>query len=407
MTNGVPSVDILKKYADVLIKFALWGGKGVKPKEKVCLQVAESAKPMLAPLVQAVLEAGAYPIVHYLPDGHDRWESVDRVFYEYGNLDQITYMPEKYLLERINTCDHFVGILSSWNTKELEGIDSEKIMARQKAVKFYKDARFAKEDAGKLTWTLALFGTEAMAKDANMTLTEYWEQIIKACYLEEADPIAKWQETFAMMAEYQEKLTALKIESVHVTGADVDLTVKIGTNRKWLGGSGRNIPSFELFVSPDWRGTNGVITFNQPLYRFGSLISGIKLQFKDGLIVSAIADQNQQLLQDMIAVEGANKIGEFSLTDSRFSKITKVMANTLYDENIGGEFGNMHLAVGSAYNESYIGDVENTSAAEFATMGFNDSAIHTDIMTTTDRTVEATLADGTKKIIYENGKFTI
>lgn len=402
-----PGRDILKKYADVLIKFALWGGKGAQPKDVVCLQIPESSRPMLNPLVEAVLETGAYPVIHYLPDGHDRWNSVDRLMYEKGSLEQITYAPKKYLLGRVEDCTHFVGLLSSWNPKELEGVDSQKIMARQKAYKFYKDARFAKEDAGKLTWTLALYGTEAMAKEANMTLEEYWQQIINACYLNENDPIAKWQETSKMIAEYKDKLTKLNIESLHVTAEGIDLTVKVGENRQWLGGTGRNIPSFEIFVSPDWRGTNGYIEFNQPLNQFGALIEGIRLVFKGGKVIEATAKANEKLLKDMIAVENADKIGEFSLTDSRFSKITRFMSETLYDENVGGPFGNTHIALGSAYKDSHISDPTTVSEEEWERLGFNDSAIHTDIMSTTDRTVEATLKDGSKIVIYKDGKFTL
>jgi aminopeptidase len=143
------------------------------------------------------------------------------------------------------------------------------------------------------------------------------------------------------------------------------------------------------------------------LYRFGSLISGIKLEFKDGIVVNATSDTNEKLLKDMIAVEGANKIGEFSLTDANFSKITKVMAETLYDENIGGEFGNTHIALGSAYKESLIGDMTKVKPEEWDKLGFNDSSIHTDIMSTTDRTVIATLIDGKKQTIYQNGHFTL
>lgn len=402
-----PSQEILKKYSDVLVKFALWSGKGVKKGETVCLQVPESSRPMLDTLVESTLEAGANPIMMLLPEGVDRWESVPRVFYEKGTLEQISYMPNDYLLGRIKNSDHFVCMLSSNNPKDLEGIDSTKIMARQNAVKFYKDARFAKEDAGLLTWVLALYGTEAMAKEVNMTLEEYWEQIIIACYLAENDPIARWQETFAMIEEYRKKLTELQIDTVHMTAENIDLTVKVGEHRQWLGGSGRNIPSYEIYVSPDYRGTNGFISFNQPLYRFGAVITDIRLEFKDGNIVSATASQNEQLLKDMIAVEGSNRIGEYSLTDARFSKITKPMAETLYDENIGGQFGNTHLALGSSYKDSFDGDLKTAPESTWEELGFNDSAIHTDIMSTTDRTVEATLKDGSKKIIYKDGKFTL
>ena len=403
----LPSSDILKKYSDVLVKFALWSGKGVRKGETICLQIPESSRPILEPLVASTLEAGANPLIMLLPEGMDRWESVPRVFYEKGSLDQIRYMPTEYLISRVNVSDHFVCMLSSSKPKELEGIDSHLIMERQKAVGFYKNARFTKEEAGKLTWVLALFGTEPMALEANMTLEAYWQQIITACYLDEADPVAKWRETFAMIEEYKKKLTALQIESLHVTGEDIDLTVKVGAHRQWLGGSGRNIPSYEIYVSPDWRGTNGVISFNQPLYRFGAIIRDIILEFKDGIVVKATASENEQLLKDMIAVKDADKIGEYSLTDARFSKITHSMAETLYDENIGGKYGNTHIALGSSYKDSYTGSIPSVPETEWTAMGFNDSAIHTDIMSTTDRTVEATLKDGSKKIIYQNGQFTL
>jgi aminopeptidase len=228
----IPDAALLKKYADVLIKFALWSGNGVKKGETVCLQVPESARPILASLMESTLEAGANPLVMLLPEGFDRWESVPRVFYEKGSPEQISYMPKEYLLARIQNSDHYVCMLAHAKPKELEGIDSSLLMARQKTVKFYKDARFAKEEAGLLTWVLALYGTEPMAQEAKMSLEEYWQQIISACYLDETDPVARWKETFRINAEYQKKLTDLAIDSVHVTAEGIDLTVKIGKDRK-------------------------------------------------------------------------------------------------------------------------------------------------------------------------------
>ena len=397
----LPSDKILKNYADVLIKFALWGGTGVKKGEVVYLHVSESAKPILIHLQNSVLESGAHPIIHYAP------EDISRNFYEKANDDQITWMPEKYLLERVNTVDHFVSMISTNNKFELKGVDSKKIMLANKAAKFYMDARRNKENAGKLTWTLALFGTEAMAKEANLTLKEYWNQIIQACFLDLDDPNAKWKEINSQIYEIEDKLDALKIEWLQVEGPDVDLKVKLGKKRKWLGGRGRNIPSFELFTSPDCRGTTGKIKFNQPLYRYGNLITGIELEFKDGIVIMAKAKENEQLLKDMIAVEGANKVGEFSLTDSRFSRITKFMAETLFDENIGGEFGNTHIALGMAYRDAYDGDPGKVSEADWKKLGYNESAVHTDIISTTDRTVTATLPDGSKKVIYKSGQFQL
>lgn len=397
----MPDESILKKYADVLIKFALGSGEGIRTGETVFLSVPESSKPFLLPLQRSVLEAGGNPIIQYLP------EDISRDFYEHATDAQIAYSPKEYLLSRVATIDHFVAIISTNNKFELKGVPSDKIMLAQKSAKYYMDARHEKENAGKLTWTLALFGTAAMAAEAGMDIEEYWNQIILACFLDKEDPIAEWKQVFALINKTQQSLNALAIESLHIEGQDVDLQVKIGKNRRWLGGSGRNIPSFELFITPDWRGTQGKISFNQPLYRYGNLIKDVKLEFKDGIITDAKASENEKLLKEMIAVEGANKIGEFSLTDKRLSRITRFMAETLFDENIGGPFGNTHVAMGMGYKDSYTGDPSRLSTKEWEEMGFNDSAIHTDIVSTTDRVVTATLADGSRKVIYKNGEFTV
>lgn len=394
-----PNDQILKKYADVLIKYALWSGEGVKKGEVVFLQIPESAKAMLIPLQQAVLEAGAHPLIHYIPEG------ISRAFLEHASPSQLTWQPTDYLLERVKTADHFVSMISTDNKFELKGVDSTKIMNSQNSLKFYMDARHQKENAGKLTWTLALFGTEAMAKEANLSLKHYWDEIIKACFLDLEDPISQWKEVATQIYETQTKLNSLPIEWLHVEGADIDLHVQIGKQRKWLGGSGRNIPSFELFITPDWRGTHGYISFNQPLYRYGNLITDIKLEFKNGMVTKASARQNEQLLLDMIKTPDADKLGEFSLTDKRLSRITHFMAETLFDENIGGEFGNMHVALGMGYKDSFTGNPAKVTEKQWKDMGFNDSAVHTDIITTEDRTVTATLENGTKKVIYKNGQF--
>ena len=94
-------------------------------------------------------------------------------------------------------------------------------------------------------------------------------------------------------------------------GADCDITFKLGNERKWVGGSGRNIPSFELFTSPDWRGTNGWIAFNQPLYYHGTRIEGIRFEFKNGVIAHATAKKNQHVLREMIAQSGSQALNYF------------------------------------------------------------------------------------------------
>ncbi len=403
----VPDSKILKKYADVLVKFALGDGRGIKRGEVVFIQVPESAKDMINPLTLSVLEIGGHPLTQFIPEGVDRKTGIDRLFFENASEEQIKYFPKNLLLGRIKDVDHFVSILATNDPHELQGVDSQKIMLRQSAANFYKEARDKKENQGKLTWTLALFGTEAMAQEAGLSLENYWDQIIKACFLDEDNPIKKWQQVFVELEEIRQKLSSLKIESLNVKGKNVDLNIGVGHDRKWLGGSGRNIPSFELFTSPDFQKTEGWVKFNQPLYVYGNLVTGIELTFTKGKVIKVKATKNQKLLEDMVNVKGADQVGEFSLTDKRYSKITHFMAETLFDENMGGEFGNFHLALGSAYKEGYVGDPSKVSKKDWQKLGFNESAVHTDIISTEDKTVTAFLAEGSSKIIYKDGQFTI
>ncbi len=396
-----PPQEILSKYADLLIKFALNGGAGARPKETIQLSVPESAKPLLRELMRAVLECGAYPKIHFIPT------DIDATFFEHASDDQLVYFPEKFKRAEAELIDCSVSIISDTNPRELQNIDPKKIFRAMDSRKKYRDWLHEKEHQDKYSWTLALFGTEAMANEAGMTLEEYWGEIINACYLDSEDPIAEWRKIQKEQERIKSSLDALAIESVHVVGEHIDLTVKLGPNRKWLGGSNRNIPSFELFISPDWRGTNGKIFFNQPLYRYGNILRDVRLEFKDGLVVSATAREGESVLRSMIARQNANKIGEYSLTDKRFSRIKKFMANTLYDENVGGEFGNTHLALGRAYKDSFTGDMGAPTAEEWEEMGFNDSPEHTDIISTEDRTVTALLPDGSSLVIFKNGMFTL
>lgn len=396
-----PSEALLDKYADVLINFALNSGKGVNAGEVVQLRVPEVAKPLLVALRRAVLKAGAHPLINFVPD------HMAREFYELANEEQLAFFAESYAKGTVEQIDHTVAIRAEADMQELAGIPSKKIMAAQKAMKPYMEWRRAKESAGNYTWTLALYGTQAMADEVGMSLEEYWEQIVEACLLKEDQPASKWQEIYTKLYRIRDALDAMPIERLHVEAEDTDLWVKLGDDRKWLGGSGRNIPSFELFISPDWRGTEGHIQFTEPLYRYGSLIKDAYLEFKDGLVVKATASEGEALLRDMVAVENANKIGEFSLTDRRFSRITKFMGVTLYDENVGGEYGNTHVAVGSAYRDSYTGDQGAVSEAEWAERGFNSSVVHTDIVATSNRVVTAHLTDGSRVVIYRDGEFQV
>lgn len=400
-----PSAEILDKYAKVLVNFALNSGKGVRPGEVVRISCPLSALPLFRALRKVSTDSGAI-VISGLYDDMD--EGATKYYFEHATNKQLTTFLDKYYKGMADQIDHTISVIADHDPHELDGVDPKKIMLVGKVNKPVAEWLEHKENQGKYTWTLGLYGTPAMAKEANLSLEDYWDQIIKACYLDEDDPIAHTRKSANEVERVAKVLTGLKIQKIHALGDDMDLHITLGEDRKWLGGSGRNIPSFEVFTSPDWRGTEGWIRFNQPLYRYGSMVKGIELTFKNGRVVKAKAKENEKLLKEMLATdEGASQIGEYSLTDKRLSRITKFMAETLFDENMGGQFGNTHLAVGRSYHDTYAKGSEKMTPKLAKELGYNDSAIHTDMISTTNRTVTATLADGSAKVIYQNGQFTI
>lgn len=399
-----PSDAILEKYAKVLVNFALGGGKGMKKGDTVFLTGALSTLPFYRTLRKVIFDSGGH-IISSLGDDTDGFA---RYFYDHASNEQLTNFPAPYYKGLVQSADHRVAILSDYNVHELDKVDPKKIMLAQKSRKKIREWFDKKENEGLHTWTLALYGTRSMAKEAGLSLEEYWQQIIKACYLDKPEPIKEWRKTSAEVQRVAKQLTSLSIQKLQIVSKDADLHIAVGKKRQWLAGRGRNIPSFEIFTSPDWRRTEGWIRFNQPLYYFGPKVEGIELHFKKGRVVKATAKKNEKLLKAMLATDrGASQIGEYSLTDKRLSRITKFMAETLFDENIGGPFGNTHLAVGKAYVDAYNGSTKDIPKSTFRRLGYNESAIHVDMISTSDRTVTAALPDGKKQVIYQNGQFTI
>jgi aminopeptidase len=399
--------NLLKKYAQVMVQYALNNGQGINKGDTVFLVGQECTKDLFTTIAKEIYAAGANVITNYLPD-NTRDHSLSRFLLQTGSDEQIGFFAKPYWQGIVDSADHILFIISEPDIHYLEGLPSSKISMMNSARAPYMAMREKKEQAGKLSWSLCLYGTQSMADEAGLSLEEYWEQIIEACYLREDDPVTKWKTVQKEIEDIKDKLDALEIEKLHVKGDDVDLEVQIGQYRKWLSGGGKNIPSFEIFTSPDWRGTKGAISFNQPLYYSGKRISGVSLRFENGVVVASSATENEDALKEMIVQENADKVGEFSLTDKRHSRITKFMATTLFDENMGGEFGNTHIAVGNAYKDTFTGDMSTVTDEQWAEMGYNSCPkVHTDIISTSNRTVTATLRDKTKKVIYKEGQFVL
>ncbi len=391
----------LDKYADVL----LWGLKAARSgkfkRGDVVLVQFDLPAVRLAEFLQGkLLDMGVNPVMRssLTPD-------MEYSFYKKANNKQLVFRGswQDDLYKNINGR---IYLHAPASLTHLADIDPKRIGKVAVAMKPLRDIMRKKEEQGALGWTLCMMPTEELAKKAKLSLRQYTNQIIKACYLDKPDPVGAWKSVFRDAIAIKKWMNSMDVTYYHVESEGIDLKIRPGDRRRWIGISGHNIPSFELFISPDWRGTEGTYFANQPSFRSGNLVEGVKLTFKRGSVSEAKARKGETFTKKQLLMDkGARRVGEFSLTDKRFSKINRFMASTLYDENYGGRYGNCHLAVGASYTDTYDGDPSKLTKDMKDKLGFNDSALHWDLVNTEKKTVTAHLASGKKVVVYENGMF--
>jgi len=393
----------LEHYADVL----LWGLQKARTrvfkKGDIVLVRFNLRAIKLAELLQVrLLDRRLHPMLRMLAT--DRMEYN---FFSRAEGEQLAFIApgEK---EMVNNLNGTIFLNAPESLTHLQSVDSRNITTATIALKPLRDILTRREENGLFGWTLCSLTTPQLAHHAGMSQKLYSEQIVKACYLNAANAVAKWEEIFSNAREIKQWLNSMRIVSYHIQSPRVDLRIAHGQQRRWIGISGHNIPSFELFISPDWRGTEGVYFADQPSYRNGNLVRDVRLEFTSGRVCAVDAEHGRTFVQEQVGMDaGSGRLGEFSLTDTRFSKIDRFMADTLFDENFGGRNGNCHIALGASYSDTFRGKPAELTKKRKQQLGFNDSALHWDLVNTEEKTVTAHLAGGRRQVIYDNGRFKI
>ena len=392
----------IDRYADVL----LWGLKisrkgRIKKNETILIRYHQPALLLAEALYDRLLEMGLNPLQRMDPS-----PGMEKSFFKRSNPRQLVFRPpgDRELYENLNGS---IFLHAPESITHLGDIDPAKIGKFGVSRKYLRDILIRREEAGQFSWTLCTFPTRELAKHAKLSQKVYRQQIVSACFLNKTDPIAKWNQIYKDAGRLKRWLSRMDVKHYHVMSRGIDLEITPGQQRRWIGISGHNIPSFELFVSPDWRGTRGVYYADQPSFRSGNYVKGVRLEFKKGQVIGIKAEKGRDFVKKQLSMDkGARQVGEFSLTDKRFSKINRFMANTLYDENFGGSQGNCHVALGASYSDTFAGETVKLTKKLKEKLGFNDSALHWDLVNTEKKQVVAHLNTGKRVTIYENGKFT-
>src|SRR4051812_30184098 len=200
--------NLLKKYAQVMVRYALNNGQGINTGDTVFLVGQECTKDLFMAIAKEIYSAGGNLISNYQPN-NTKDSSVARFLLQNGSDEQIGFFAKPYWQGIVDATDHILFIISEPDVHYLGDIPSSKISMMNSARAPYMKMREQKEQEGKLSWSLCLYGTQSMADEAGISLEEYWEQIIEACYLREDDPVARWRAVQKEIEEIKNKLDAL------------------------------------------------------------------------------------------------------------------------------------------------------------------------------------------------------
>jgi aminopeptidase len=369
---------MINEFDEKLAKLAVNYSVEVKKGQRVLIIGPMLAEKLFQALYVEVLKTGGHPLL--FPQIEGRQE----LLYKYGSEDQLFYYDQ--VLKKIDEeFDCFVLIYGDYNPKKLSLVDS-KLIAKVKGSPANKESSEVirkRAASGEMKWVVVPYPCHSFAQEANMDLFSYTDFVRKALFLDKEDPVREWKE----LKKNQEYLIKylITVDNIRILGEDTDLMLSV-KGRNWFNACGQvNLPDGEVATGPLENSVNGHIRFSNPGIYLGKEIENIYLEFKDGKVSKAKADKGERLLQEILAIENANIIGEFAVgTNHGITDFTKNMA---FDEKIGGT---IHCALGAGFPE---------------TGSMNYSAIHWDILKDMRLPGSKIIADGI--VIYEEGRWKI
>jgi aminopeptidase len=371
-------MDLVQRFADLVVRV----GVNVQPGQGVVLLTDTAHLTIARAIAERAYQAGAAWVEPVFTDGPIRRSAVD-----HATLESLT-ATRPWALEQLRGWSEeraaLIAVHGDPDPHLLDGADP----ARATAVRGGElAARREATMGGQMRWTVvaaphAGWATEVFGEP---DLDRLWSAIGTAMRLDEEDPVARWRERTATLAERAAALTELALTEVRYLGEGTDLTVGLIPGCQWIGGGMTdsqgitympNIPTEEVFTSPDKRRADGMIRLTKPLALGGRLVDGLQMEFKDGAITTVTADSNVEIVRAQLEAPGSRQLGEVSLVDrdSRVARAGIVFRNTLFDENAG-----CHVAYGQAFPFTVLGGTE-MSVEERAERGLNGSTVHTDVV---------------------------
>ena len=333
-------------------------------------------------------------------------------------LDEIEQDPyfDKTIWDEYAKKDASFLMLETEFPNELEDIDPLKIAKAKYINRTTRELFRKKEASNEIPWCIAALPNEKWARsifpNEDNAYEKLYEVILNMCMVDKEDPIKSWNEHLNKLKKLSTKLTDLKITKLHYKNSlGTDLTIELPSDVIWNSAAGSedsnmlvNMPSYEIFTSPNYLKTNGIVYSAKPLIYGGGKIDEFYIEFKDGKVVNYDAKKGKEILKQIIESDkNSCYLGEVALVNnnSPISNTNLVFGTTLFDEN-----ASCHLALGDGFPDS-IKDGLTMTKEELLGKGINQSKNHVDFMIgTKDLEIKAETKEGSI-LIFENGNFVI
>jgi aminopeptidase len=398
-----------QRYIDALAELAVGFGANVQPGQVLGMTVEPGQEPIARAVAEAAYAHGAKYVDQFLFDPH-----LKRSRLLHAPRETLSWVPP-WVGERVLELGEMraarISFQGPMEPHLLEDIDPEllglDILPRVRESGIVTGQRLN-------NWTIVPFVTPGWASMVYPELpveeayVELWDVIAHICRLDEPDPVAAWEERHAVLERMSGALRELALDAVRLVGPGTDLTVGLLPSSTWLSGHLEtvdgikhrpNIPTEEVFTSPDPLRVDGFVTATKPLLIPGAApITGLQVRFSEGRAVSVEADSGGSILRSMTERdEGAARLGELALVDrhSRVGQSGRVFSDILLDENAAS-----HIALGRGFPfcVSDPADVER----------INVSDIHVDFMIGSESVdVTGVRRDGSEVPLLRGGDWQI
>ncbi|MBL7261911.1 aminopeptidase [Paractinoplanes lichenicola] len=369
---------VIERFAELVVR----GGINVQPGQGVVLYTDTAHLEIARALTEAAYAAGAGWVEPIWSDGPMRRSAVRHATIE--NLSAVRPWALARIEEWRDAGAAWIRLLGEPDPHLLDGLDPAKVaaspaeetQAMRRAV--FNGMRWTVVGAPNPGWARQVFGEPDVER--------LWKAVGTAMRLDLEDPVAAWQERAEMLAERGRQLDALELTELRYSGEGTDLTVGLLPDSRWKGGGLvdadgvpylPNIPTEEVFTSPDRRRAEGVIRVTRPVVIAGQVITGLRVTFAGGRITEVAADDNADVVRAHLDTdEGARRLGEVALVDrdSRIARTGVVFHNMLFDENAA-----CHVAWGQSFPFAVAGGGAMTEQQR-ADLGLNMSSVHTDVV---------------------------